>query len=106
MFGHAKKQRLSVVKVNYYRYDSGEKPTCIYFSIDDRIQTLALVIYGHCFKSSFMNNNDFFCYFITWQASLCNFNQGICLIISLACPIILCRHADGALNSLKCIYVS
>lgn len=28
MFGHAKKQRLSVVKVNYY--DSGEKPTCIY----------------------------------------------------------------------------
>ena len=58
MFWHAKKQRLPVVKVNYY--DSGEKPTCIYFSIDDRIQTLALDIYGHCFKSSFINNNDFF----------------------------------------------
>lgn len=76
----------------------------IYFSIDDRIQTLALDIYGHCSKSSFIIVMIFLLFY-NMASKLVQF-QSRNLRILLACPIILWRHADGAMNSLKCIYVS
>lgn len=79
-------------------------PTYIYFSIDDRIQTLALDIYGHCSKSSFINNNDFFVNLFHGKQTRAISIKEFAYIIGVPHNLMV-RHADGAMNLLKIMHI-